>query len=79
MTLQDWQGAISDYTRAIKINPKLAIAYGARGLIQFKLGDKQSAINDLQTAKILFEQQGNKKLYQVTIDQINKIQPANPQ
>lgn len=79
LALQDWQGAISDFTRAIQINPKLAISYGSRGLIKFKLGDKQAAINDLQTAKTLFEQQGNKKLYQVTIDQIKKIQLSNPQ
>ncbi len=77
--MEDLQGAISDYNRAIELNPKLALAYGSRGLMRFKLGDKQAAIKDLQTAKTLFEQQGNQKLYQLTVDKINKIQPPSPQ
>jgi tetratricopeptide (TPR) repeat protein len=80
LSMQDWQGAISDFDRAIQINPKLAISYASRGLIKFiKLGDKPAAIADLQTAKTLFEQQGNKKLYKVTSDQLNKIQSSNSQ
>lgn len=80
LSMQDWKGAITDFDRAIQINPKLAISYASRGLIKFiKLGDKPAAIADLQTAKTLFEQQGNKKLYKVTSEQLNKIQSSNSQ
>jgi DNA polymerase III delta prime subunit len=41
------------------------------------LGEKRGAIADLQKAAILFDRQGNKKLYQVAIDKIKKIQASN--
>ncbi|MBO1062429.1 MAG: serine protease, partial [Aphanizomenon flos-aquae CP01] len=39
--LGDKQGAIDDYTQAIKINPNLAQAYNNRGIVRNELGDKQ--------------------------------------
>ena len=40
------QGAIDDYTLAIKINPNYAKAYYNRGYVRKDLGDKQGAIDD---------------------------------
>ncbi|PMB48039.1 hypothetical protein CEN41_02445 [Fischerella thermalis CCMEE 5330] len=46
----DKQGAIADYTSAIKINPNYAKAYNNRGNARRLLGDKQGAIADFNTA-----------------------------
>jgi tetratricopeptide (TPR) repeat protein/S1-C subfamily serine protease len=48
--LGDKQSAISDYNRAIKLNPNFAGAYYNRGLVKSELGDKQSAISDYNRA-----------------------------
>ncbi|MFM6136655.1 MAG: tetratricopeptide repeat protein, partial [Sphaerospermopsis kisseleviana] len=57
--LGDKDGAITDYTQAIIINPQDAKAYGRRGLMYLLTGNKQQAIKDLETAKQLFQQQGD--------------------
>jgi len=43
---KDYKGAISDYTEAIRINPKNATAYFWRGSAKSDLGDKYGAIAD---------------------------------
>jgi tetratricopeptide (TPR) repeat protein/S1-C subfamily serine protease len=48
--LGDKQGAIDDYTQAIKINPNYAQAYNNRGVARNELGDKQGAIDDYTQA-----------------------------
>jgi tetratricopeptide (TPR) repeat protein/S1-C subfamily serine protease len=48
--LGDKQGAIDDYTQAIKINPNYADAYNNRGNVRDDLGDKQGAIDDYNQA-----------------------------
>ena len=48
--LQDYQGAIADYTKAIEINPQLAPAYYNRGLAKYDLKDYQGAIADYSKA-----------------------------
>ncbi|MBO1050144.1 MAG: serine protease [Dolichospermum sp. DEX182a] len=48
--LGDKQGAIDDYTLAIKINPNYAKAYYNRGYVRKDLGDKQGAIDDFNLA-----------------------------
>ncbi|MBS3026786.1 MAG: tetratricopeptide repeat protein [Dolichospermum sp. DET50] len=48
--LGDKQGAIDDYTLAIKFNPNLAQAYNNRGIVRNELGDKQGAIDDYTQA-----------------------------
>jgi tetratricopeptide (TPR) repeat protein/S1-C subfamily serine protease len=48
--LGDKQGAIDDYTQAIKINPNDALAYYNRGIVRNELGDKQGAIDDYTLA-----------------------------
>jgi Flp pilus assembly protein TadD len=72
--LGDKQGAIADYTQALKINPNSAEAYTNRGAARYDLGDKQAAISDLQQAANLFQEQGNLGAYQMTLENIRKIQ-----
>jgi len=48
--LGDKQGAISDYTQAISINPQYTAAYVNRGIAKYDLGDKQGAIADYTQA-----------------------------
>ncbi|MFM2064253.1 MAG: hypothetical protein RLZZ507_3924 [Cyanobacteriota bacterium] len=51
--------AIQDFNQAITISPKSARPYYGRGLAYALQGTKQQAIKDLETAKQLFQQQGN--------------------
>jgi tetratricopeptide (TPR) repeat protein len=48
--LGDSQGAISDYTTAIKLNPRLLFAYNNRGNLRQQLGDWDGAIADFSIA-----------------------------
>ena len=57
--LQDYQGAITDQTQALTHNPQLAEAYEARAKLYWQLGQPTQAVNNLQQAVSLFEQQGN--------------------
>ena len=50
LALGDSQGAIADYTSAININPKHALAYNSRGHVRDKIGDKSGAIADFTMA-----------------------------
>jgi tetratricopeptide (TPR) repeat protein len=44
--LQDYNGAISDYDKAIELNPKYAGLYYNRGLAKDNLNDCRGAISD---------------------------------
>src|SRR5437870_219339 len=46
----DWDGAISDYTKALEIDPKLAAACNWRGLVRQAKGDWEGAIVDFTHA-----------------------------
>ena len=42
----DFLGAVSDYNKAIEINPNNSSAYNNRGTAKYKLGDNLGAISD---------------------------------
>ncbi|MGA8128372.1 MAG: tetratricopeptide repeat protein, partial [Syntrophobacteraceae bacterium] len=46
----DYRQAISDYDRAIEINPKYVEAYYNRAVAYAKLGNSSQAVEDLKTA-----------------------------
>ncbi|MEK6809775.1 MAG: tetratricopeptide repeat protein [Nanoarchaeota archaeon] len=48
--LEDFQGAISDYNKALQIDPNYAIAYNNRGVAKMHLGDFKGAISDYNKA-----------------------------
>ena len=56
---QDYQGAISDYTKAIEINPGFAEAYCNRGSAKSELKDYSGAISDYNKAIELLEKHSN--------------------
>ncbi|WP_235334598.1 tetratricopeptide repeat protein [Aphanizomenon flos-aquae] len=73
--LGDKQGAIDDYTLAIKFNPNDAYAYHGRGNVKSALGDKQGAIADFQQAVKLYQQQGGNEYWlRIAQDRIRELQ-----
>jgi len=65
--LGDYKGAISDYNKAIELNPKLADAYYDRGVVKLLLGQKDSGCLDLYKAGEL----GFDKAYEVIKEYCN--------
>jgi tetratricopeptide (TPR) repeat protein/S1-C subfamily serine protease len=64
------QAAITDYDRAIAINPNYSHAYNNRGLVKSDLGQNQSAITDYDRAIVInpnfakaYSNRGNAKSY----------------
>ena len=50
MDLNDFKGAVVDYTEAIKINPRFAEAYFNRGLANMYMGNTEAGVADLSKA-----------------------------
>jgi tetratricopeptide (TPR) repeat protein len=48
--VDDRQGAIDDYNRAIQLQPDRALGYYLRAKTRYKLGNKKGAINDFDRA-----------------------------
>ena len=57
--LKDSQGAIADFSQAIKINPNYAEAYLSRGAIKYFLGDRKEACQDWEKARVLGDSKAN--------------------
>ena len=51
--LRDYQGASTDYNKAIEINPQSADAYNNRGIAKGKSGDHKGACADMRRASSL--------------------------
>ena len=51
--LEDFQGAIDNYTKAIEINPTKALIYLSRGKAKFDSGDLEGSFDDVFKAKEL--------------------------
>ena len=57
---QDYQGSLADYNRAIELCPDDADSYNNRAMLKYlELEDLVGAVEDMQTARSLYEQQGN--------------------
>ncbi|MDA9346996.1 tetratricopeptide repeat protein [bacterium] len=48
--LEDYRGAMADYTKAIEIDPNYGLTYVTRGLIKHELEDYRGAIADYTKA-----------------------------
>nr|WP_256377731.1 tetratricopeptide repeat protein [Pleurocapsa sp. PCC 7327] len=70
---QQWELAEADFDRVISLDPNDAMAYGNRGLLCYRRGDKQAAIQDLQTSAQLCERQGDLAGYQNALELLTRV------
>jgi tetratricopeptide (TPR) repeat protein len=57
---QDYQGSLADYDRAIELADRDADSYNNRAMLKYlELEDLVGAIEDMQIARFLYQQQGN--------------------
>ena len=61
MAAKDPKAAIADYTKALKLNPKDASILSDRALAKEMIGDKKGSKQDMQQARDLYQEQGNKE------------------
>jgi tetratricopeptide (TPR) repeat protein len=61
---QKYELALSDYSKAIEINPNYANAYNNRGVVYALTRDFPKALADAEKASELYRQQGNEADYQ---------------
>jgi tetratricopeptide (TPR) repeat protein len=73
---RDFKGAISDFDRAINLNPKFAMSYNNRGVAKYKLEDIVGAATDWYKAAELYRQQGNMVGYQKVMKEIKDATKA---
>jgi regulator of sirC expression with transglutaminase-like and TPR domain len=59
--LQDIQGGLADFNRAIQFDSSDAYSYKNRALVKYDLNDRSGGIADMEKAAKLFQQQGNQK------------------
>jgi tetratricopeptide (TPR) repeat protein len=72
--LGDHQGALRDYTAAIRVAPDNALAYTNRAAVRVEVGDKKGAIQDYQQAAKFYQQQGNSERYQFVTGKLKELQ-----
>jgi tetratricopeptide (TPR) repeat protein len=66
--------AIEDFSSVIRLKSDFVQAYANRGHLRSRLGDKQGAIADFQTAASIFARQGDQMNSQHFLDMIKKLQ-----
>jgi tetratricopeptide (TPR) repeat protein len=85
----DWDGAIADFNRALRFDPKLAQAYDNRGLAKTEKGDLEGAITDFNRVLqlnpkngIAYNNRGNAKAHKGDFDgaiaDFNRALQLNP-
>jgi tetratricopeptide (TPR) repeat protein len=57
----------------VRINSNFGAAYNNRGNARAAQGDKMGALKDLEKAAAIFEQEGNKDLYQQVMKNIQEL------
>jgi serine/threonine-protein kinase len=75
LQIGDFQGAIADFNQVLQMNGNDATTLTCRGFAYSRFGDKQKAIEDLQAAAKLFQEQGDVKSSQEIVETIKKLQP----
>jgi tetratricopeptide (TPR) repeat protein len=79
--LKDYQKALSDYNKAISVNPELAMAYLGRGKIYYRLNQPQKAKNNWQKSAELYndpsssgygQYRGQESTLEETIDELQQ-------
>lgn len=72
---QDYQGSLADYDRAIELSPDDADSYNNRAMLKYlELDDLVGAIEDMQIARSLYQQQGNDARSIQAIELISRFQ-----
>jgi tetratricopeptide (TPR) repeat protein len=72
---QDYPGSLADYDRAIELNPSDADSHNNRAMLKYlELEDLVGAIEDMQIARSLYEQQGNDARSIAAIELIARFQ-----
>jgi tetratricopeptide (TPR) repeat protein len=72
---QDYQGSLADYNRAIELSPDDADSYNNRAMLKYlELEDLVGAVEDMQIARSLYEQQGNNARAVQAIELIARFQ-----
>ena len=69
--------AIEDYTKAIEIDSRCALAYHNRGLLNSELGNKKAAVEDLRKAAKFYFEQGDLDHYQKTKNMSQALHELN--
>ena len=72
------QTAIKDFTQAIQLKPDLTQAYVHRGILRHKIGSIDTALNDLNLALKQYQNQGNRKQYNLVLNLKQKLFYAEP-
>ncbi len=75
--LKDYEGAVSDYSQAIRLNPNFKEAYFPRAINYIAMKNVEEALNDLQQASDFFYKIGNSPLNTKVKELIKAIQ-ENP-
>jgi S1-C subfamily serine protease len=66
--------ALSEYDRAIALNPSYATAYYGRGMLKaYKLDDRAGAIEDFRAAARIYRQKGRTRDLKDAIEQLQKL------
>ncbi|MEM9541509.1 MAG: pentapeptide repeat-containing protein [Cyanobacteria bacterium P01_E01_bin.42] len=73
----NYTGAIQYYDRALQVNPQFALAYLGRGFMLYRLTDERGAMENVQIAAQLFEQQGNEQGIQAVENFVAHVNKRN--
>jgi tetratricopeptide (TPR) repeat protein len=74
---KQFQQAIEHYNKAIAVIPDYAAAYANRGMAHYHQNDSERAIQDLEKATNLYQQQGKPEISQQIKQRLNKLQFNN--
>ena len=72
--LEDYEGALRDYNKAIELTPDNALYYSNRGLAYLKIGKPVKAHENFQKAATLYQQQRNTEEYKTVLRLLEAIQ-----